>query len=140
MCKLYSVEETAAKTGVSVSTLNKWRFSWSVVEFPIGVLSEFLGHSVTTAEVSHFSGEPRPQPIAEHPIGFRRRGGGNADKVETQPAGLLLDVTFEVGHGFFMIRRRTCTSQMNNAVLTGVSAQEHATKAMILLANAQRRR
>src|SRR6202045_4628127 len=40
----------------SLSTLNKWRFSWSVMEFAVGVSSEFLGHSVTTAEVSHFSG------------------------------------------------------------------------------------
>ena len=39
-----------------LSTLNKWRFSWSVMEFAVGVSSEFLGHSVTTAEVSHFSG------------------------------------------------------------------------------------
>jgi ribonuclease BN (tRNA processing enzyme) len=39
-----------------LSTLNKWRFSWSVMEFAVGVSSEFLGHAVTTAEVSHFSG------------------------------------------------------------------------------------
>ncbi|HEY7246302.1 MAG TPA: MBL fold metallo-hydrolase [Xanthobacteraceae bacterium] len=39
-----------------LSTLNKWRFSWSVVELAVGALSDFLGHSVTTAEVSHFSG------------------------------------------------------------------------------------
>jgi predicted DNA-binding transcriptional regulator AlpA len=33
MCKLYSVEETAAKTGVSVSTLNKWRVAGSGPKF-----------------------------------------------------------------------------------------------------------
>jgi ribonuclease BN (tRNA processing enzyme) len=41
-----------------LSTLNKWRFSWSVLEFPVGASSDFLGHTVTTAEVSHFSGAP----------------------------------------------------------------------------------
>jgi predicted DNA-binding transcriptional regulator AlpA len=33
MSKLYSVEETAAKTGVSVSTLNKWRVAGSGPKF-----------------------------------------------------------------------------------------------------------
>ncbi len=41
-----------------LSTLNKWRFSWHVVELEVGSASEFLGHKVTTAEVVHFSGAP----------------------------------------------------------------------------------
>jgi ribonuclease BN (tRNA processing enzyme) len=41
-----------------LSTLNKWRFSWHVMELEVGNTSEFLGHSVTTAEVVHFSGAP----------------------------------------------------------------------------------
>jgi ribonuclease BN (tRNA processing enzyme) len=48
--------DQACEVFFPLSTLNKWRFSWSVMEFPVGVSSEFLGHSVTTAEVSHFSG------------------------------------------------------------------------------------
>jgi ribonuclease BN (tRNA processing enzyme) len=39
-----------------LSTLNKWRFSWKVVELDVGSASEVLGHSVSTAEVVHFSG------------------------------------------------------------------------------------
>jgi ribonuclease BN (tRNA processing enzyme) len=41
-----------------LSTLNKWRFSWEVVELDVGSSSEVLGHSVSTAEVVHFSGAP----------------------------------------------------------------------------------
>jgi ribonuclease BN (tRNA processing enzyme) len=41
-----------------LSTLNKWRFSWKVVELDVGSASEVLGHSVSTAEVVHFSGAP----------------------------------------------------------------------------------
>jgi ribonuclease BN (tRNA processing enzyme) len=50
--------DQACEVFFPLSTLNKWRFSWSVVEHPVGETSEFLGHSVTTAEVSHFSGAP----------------------------------------------------------------------------------
>ena len=39
-----------------LSTLNKWRFPWKVVELKVGSSTEFLGHSVTTGEVVHFSG------------------------------------------------------------------------------------
>jgi ribonuclease BN (tRNA processing enzyme) len=41
-----------------LSTLNKWRFSWNVVELDVGSSTEILGHSVSTAEVVHFSGAP----------------------------------------------------------------------------------
>jgi ribonuclease BN (tRNA processing enzyme) len=41
-----------------LSTLNKWRFSWKVMEIDVGGSSEVLGHSVSTAEVVHFSGAP----------------------------------------------------------------------------------
>jgi ribonuclease BN (tRNA processing enzyme) len=41
-----------------LSTLNKWRFSWNVVELEVGSSNEVLGHSVSTAEVVHFSGAP----------------------------------------------------------------------------------
>jgi ribonuclease BN (tRNA processing enzyme) len=39
-----------------LSTLNKWRFSWNVMELEVGSSNEVLGHSVCTAEVVHFSG------------------------------------------------------------------------------------
>jgi ribonuclease BN (tRNA processing enzyme) len=39
-----------------LSTLNKWRFSWTVVELAVGIPHQVLGHSVCTAEVVHFSG------------------------------------------------------------------------------------
>jgi ribonuclease BN (tRNA processing enzyme) len=41
-----------------LSTLNKWNFSWEVMEIDVGSASEVLGHSVSTAEVVHFSGAP----------------------------------------------------------------------------------
>jgi ribonuclease BN (tRNA processing enzyme) len=41
-----------------LSSLNKWRFPWKVVELEVGSSSEVLGHSVSTAEVVHFSGAP----------------------------------------------------------------------------------
>ena len=41
-----------------LSSLNKWRFPWKVVELEVGSSSEFLGHSVSTVEVVHFSGAP----------------------------------------------------------------------------------
>jgi ribonuclease BN (tRNA processing enzyme) len=41
-----------------LSTLNKWRFSWKVMEIDVGGSSEVLGHLVSTAEVVHFSGAP----------------------------------------------------------------------------------
>jgi ribonuclease BN (tRNA processing enzyme) len=41
-----------------LSTLNKWRFSWKVMEIEVGSATEVLGHSVSTAEVVHFSGAP----------------------------------------------------------------------------------
>jgi ribonuclease BN (tRNA processing enzyme) len=41
-----------------LSTLNKWRFSWEVMEIEVGSTSEVHGHSVGTAEVLHFSGAP----------------------------------------------------------------------------------
>jgi ribonuclease BN (tRNA processing enzyme) len=41
-----------------LSTLNKWNFSWEVKEIDVGSASEVLGHSVSTAEVVHFSGAP----------------------------------------------------------------------------------
>ena len=41
-----------------LSTLNKWRFPWNVVELEIGHLNDVLGHMVTTAGVVHYSGAP----------------------------------------------------------------------------------
>jgi ribonuclease BN (tRNA processing enzyme) len=41
-----------------LSTLNKWRFPWKVVELDVGRSNDVLGHTVTTAEVVHFSGAP----------------------------------------------------------------------------------
>ena len=40
------------------SSGSKWRFPWEVVEIPVGVASDVLGHSLTTAEVIHQSGAP----------------------------------------------------------------------------------
>jgi ribonuclease BN (tRNA processing enzyme) len=40
------------------SHANKWRFDWQVMEIEIGRPTDVLGHSVTTAEVVHFSGAP----------------------------------------------------------------------------------
>jgi ribonuclease BN (tRNA processing enzyme) len=40
------------------STGSKWRFPWTVVEIPVGVQSDVLGHSLITAEVIHQSGAP----------------------------------------------------------------------------------
>src|SRR6516165_11169064 len=41
-----------------LSTLNKWRFPWNMVELGVGRSNDVLGHTVTTAEVVHFSGAP----------------------------------------------------------------------------------
>jgi ribonuclease BN (tRNA processing enzyme) len=40
------------------SSRNKWRFFWEVSEIEVGKTSDVLGHSVTTAEVVHYSGAP----------------------------------------------------------------------------------
>ncbi len=48
--------DQACEVFFPLSTLNKSRFSWSVTELPVGASSAFLGHSVSTVEVSHFSG------------------------------------------------------------------------------------
>ena len=40
------------------SSGSKWRFPWEVVEIPVGVASDVLGHSLMTAEVIHQSGAP----------------------------------------------------------------------------------
>jgi ribonuclease BN (tRNA processing enzyme) len=40
------------------STGSKWKFSWEVLEIPVGVETDVLGHSVLTAEVIHQSGTP----------------------------------------------------------------------------------
>jgi len=40
------------------STANQWRFAWNVVEIAVGQPTDVLGHSVTTAEVVHYSGAP----------------------------------------------------------------------------------
>lgn len=48
--------EQACEVFFPLSTLNKWRFSWTFAELVVGASTELLGHCVTTAEVSHFSG------------------------------------------------------------------------------------
>ena len=40
------------------STGSKWKFAWDVLEIPVGVETDVLGHSVLTAEVIHQSGTP----------------------------------------------------------------------------------
>jgi ribonuclease BN (tRNA processing enzyme) len=40
------------------STKNKWRFPWAVTDIAVGEPTEFLGFTVTSAEVIHFSGAP----------------------------------------------------------------------------------
>jgi ribonuclease BN (tRNA processing enzyme) len=40
------------------SSQTQWRFPWSVVEIPLGIATDVLGLSVTSAEVLHSSGAP----------------------------------------------------------------------------------
>jgi ribonuclease BN (tRNA processing enzyme) len=40
------------------STGSKWKFAWEVLEIPVGVETDVLGHSVLTAEVIHQSDAP----------------------------------------------------------------------------------
>jgi ribonuclease BN (tRNA processing enzyme) len=40
------------------STKSKWRFPWSVTDIAIGAPTDFLGFTVTSTEVIHFSGAP----------------------------------------------------------------------------------
>jgi ribonuclease BN (tRNA processing enzyme) len=40
------------------SSRTKFRFPWRVVEIPVGLPTDVLGLSVTSAEVIHFSGAP----------------------------------------------------------------------------------
>jgi ribonuclease BN (tRNA processing enzyme) len=40
------------------ATANRWRFPWEVTEIEVGRPTRVLGHSITTAEVVHFSGAP----------------------------------------------------------------------------------
>lgn len=40
------------------STGSKWKFAWEVLEIPVGVETDVLGHSILTAEVIHQSGAP----------------------------------------------------------------------------------
>lgn len=40
------------------STGSKWKFAWEVLEIPIGVETDVIGHAVLTAEVIHQSGAP----------------------------------------------------------------------------------
>src|SRR5262245_710008 len=37
-----------------LSTLNKWRFSWTVMELQVGNSNDVLGHTVRVAEVVYF--------------------------------------------------------------------------------------
>jgi ribonuclease BN (tRNA processing enzyme) len=40
------------------SSKSKWRFPWEVTDIPVGMPTTFLGLTVTSAEVIHFSGAP----------------------------------------------------------------------------------
>ncbi len=40
------------------SSKSKWRFPWSVIEFPVAAPTDVLGLNVVSAEVIHFSGAP----------------------------------------------------------------------------------
>ncbi|MEA2930558.1 MAG: hypothetical protein QOG38_2986 [Hyphomicrobiales bacterium] len=40
------------------STKNTWRFPWAVTDIAVGEPTDFLGFSVTSTEVIHFSGAP----------------------------------------------------------------------------------
>lgn len=40
------------------STKSKWRYPWDVTDIPVGVPTDFLGLTVTSAEVIHNSGAP----------------------------------------------------------------------------------
>jgi ribonuclease BN (tRNA processing enzyme) len=40
------------------STGSKWKFRWEVIEIPVGIEADVLGHSLLTAEMIHQSGAP----------------------------------------------------------------------------------
>jgi len=40
------------------STKSKWRFPWAVTDIAVGAPTDFLGFTVTSTEVIHFSGAP----------------------------------------------------------------------------------
>jgi ribonuclease BN (tRNA processing enzyme) len=40
------------------SSKSKWRFPWEVTDIAVGVPTDFLGLTITSAEVIHFSGAP----------------------------------------------------------------------------------
>jgi len=50
--------EAALEVFFPKASRNKWRFSWSVQEIPVGVETDVLGHLVLTGEVIHQSGAP----------------------------------------------------------------------------------
>jgi ribonuclease BN (tRNA processing enzyme) len=50
--------DTLLEAFFPLSSLNKWRFPWKVMELDVGSSNEVLGHLVTTTEVVHFSGTP----------------------------------------------------------------------------------
>jgi ribonuclease BN (tRNA processing enzyme) len=40
------------------SSANQWHFQWTVIEIDLGQPTDLLGHSLTSAEVQHYSGGP----------------------------------------------------------------------------------
>ena len=49
---------TLLEVAFAGSTTAKWRFPWEVTDIAVGVPTEFLGLTVTSAEVIHYSGAP----------------------------------------------------------------------------------
>jgi ribonuclease BN (tRNA processing enzyme) len=50
--------DTALDAFYPGSLKSEWRFAWNVIEIPVGVPTDVLGLTVTSAEVIHFSGAP----------------------------------------------------------------------------------
>jgi ribonuclease BN (tRNA processing enzyme) len=48
----------AMETLFPISTRNKWRFEWSVLEIPVGAATTLAGFDIVTTEVLHPSGAP----------------------------------------------------------------------------------
>jgi ribonuclease BN (tRNA processing enzyme) len=50
--------DAALEVFFPMSTANKWRFDWKVLEIEVDRPTDVLGHAVATTEVRHYSGAP----------------------------------------------------------------------------------
>jgi len=109
------------------ASANKWRFPLEVTEIVPGVPDEFLGFSVSTTEVVHFSGAPS--------TAVRLSGGGRtlAYSGDTQWTDALLEVA--AGADLFICEcyeyERDLTGHINWAKLKAMLPQLKARKIML---------